>query len=502
MKKWYLSFAVLSAFLFLITIPVMAAEPNAEIEQLKGEVQKLLNRIDELEKKQAETATKAVETEKKVTEVEKKAEKVEKKMLKVDLSAQMRAFYLNRDEGRYADRGIERGYDYRSNYFEIYKFRLAAKGEFNKVIQFYGMVDANESEDYATKLWEAAAQFTFLPELVLKIGQTRVPFSRHNFVARHQSPVMSSDGNYFLPSQFKEALKAVNPYPGGYRSSDPFKRNDYEMVIAGSINEGMLKYYAAIANEDRSATKKVWTLSGGFGDAALAPGLTSEDVKDKRGLEYDARIEFTPTMLGFKSEETVSDPSLRVRQTYLGETDTMTFGIGYHHEKHLNGANEFTYGSSSLSRDAWAADFSFEKKFGQYITGLELGYMNFDDTHFYQTTDGYKKGGAWTTYADAHLIYGKKIWKGFPGIGVRYEYVNVDGEYNSAGEIKKDLVYKRYGGCLSYWFTNATRIGIGADYVKADDALKAYINDKSKTANAKGWEDSTLVWYLGVFTQF
>jgi len=476
----------------------MAAEPSAEIEQLKGDVQKLLERIQELEKKQAETATKAVETEKKVAEVEKKTEKVEKKLPKVNLSAQIRAFYLNRDKGRYVPLGetASQGYDSRTNYFEIYKFRIAAKGELNKLIQFYGMVDANENENYEVKNWEGAVQFTLLPELVIKIGEVRIPFSRHNFVARHQSPVMSSDGDYFLPGQFSDALKAVNPYAGGFRSSQTFKRTDFATVIAGSINEGMLKYYAAIANEDRSKSSKVWKsdTNTGFSSATVS------GVNDKKGLEYDARIEFTPTMLGFKSEETVSDPSLRVRQTYLGEMDTMTFGIGYHHEKHLNGANESTYGDSSLSSDAWAADFSFEKKFGEYITGLELGYMNFDDTHFYQTADGYKKGGAWTTYADAHLIYGKKIWKGFPGIGVRYEYVNVDGEYDSAGEIKKDLVYQRYGGCLSYWFNNATRIGIGADYVKAEDALKAYINNKSKTE--KGWEDSTIVWYLGVYTQF
>jgi len=468
----------------------MAADPSAEIEQLKGDVQKLLDRIQELEKKQAETATKAVETEKKVAEVEKKTEKVEKKLPKVNLSAQIRAFYLNRDE--------DKEHDYRNNYFEIYKFRIAAKGELNKLIQFYGMVDANENEQYQAKLWEGAVQFTLLPELVIKIGETRIPFSRHNFVARHQSPVMSSNGDYFLPTQFKEALSAVNPYVGGYRSSDAFKRTDFEIVFAGSIKDGMLKYYAALANEDRSADKKVWKSSGGWDKAYADVSKKAEigDLKDKRGLEYDARIEFTPTMLGFKSEETVSDPSLRVRQTYLGEMDTMTFGIGYHHEKHLNGADESKYGDSSLSRDAWAADFSFEKKFGEYITGLELGYMNFDDTHFYQTTDGYKEGGAWTTYADAHLIYGKKIWKGFPGIGVRYEYVDVDGEYkNTAGEIKKDLVYQRYGTCLSYWFNNATRIGIGADYVKADNALKSYINDKK-------WKDDTMVYYLGVYTQF
>ena len=464
-------------------LPAMAADP--EIQQLQSEIQKLMKRLEELEKKQQETSTKALETEKKITEIDRKAEKVEKKLPKVDLYAQIRTFYLNRDEDK------ER--HYRDNYFEIYKFRVAAKGELGKLIQFYGMIDANESEDYAAKLWEGAVQFTFLPELVVKIGQTRVPFSRHQFVARHQSPVMSSDGNYFLPSQFKDATKAVDPFAGGYRSSQAFKRNDFETVVAGSIKDGMFKYYVAAANEDRSNSNKVWDLDEGF---VAAQKVSGQSVKDKRGIEYDARIEFTPTMLGFKSEGTVSDPSLRVRQTYLGELDTMTFGIGYHHEKHLNGANAAIYGDSSLTRDAWAADFSFEKKLGKYVTGLEVGYMNFDDTHFYQTNDGYKKGGAWTGYADAHLIYGEKIWMGLPGIGVRYEYVNVDGEYkNGAGELKKDLVYQRYGACLSYWFNNATRIGVGTDYVKASDALKAYFRDKK-------WEDNTIVWYLGVYAQF
>lgn len=477
-------FLLSCVFLFCLSaLPAIAAD--TELDQLKGEVQKLLKKIEELEKKQVETQTKTTDTEKKLTEIEKKAEVVGKKLPKVDLSAQIRAFYLNRDE--------DKEHDYRNNYFEIYKFRLTAKGELGKLIQFYGMLDSNESEDYAVKLWEAAVQFTFLPELVVEIGQTRVPFSRHNFIARHQSPVMSSDGNYFLPTQFKDALKAVNPYIGGYRSSDAFKRNDYELVVKGSIKEGLFKYYAAVANQDRSKSGKVWNLSGGFGDAAIATGYS---VEDKRGLEYDARIEFTPTMFGFKSEGTVSDPSLRVKQTYLGEMDTMTFGIGYHHEEHLNGADQSKYGAGSLSRDAWAADFSFEKKFGKFITGLEVGYMDFEDTHFYQTASGYDKGGAWTTYADAHLIYGEKLWMGFPGIGVRYEYVDVDGEYkNGAGETKKDLVYQRFGTCLSYWFNNATRVGIGADYVKADDALKAYIKGKN-------WDDTTIVWYLGVYAQF
>jgi hypothetical protein len=72
-------------FVFSLSVgvlPAVAADPNAEVGQLKEEVKKLLQRIEELEKKQAVTETKTVETEKKVAEAEKKVEKVEKKSLK------------------------------------------------------------------------------------------------------------------------------------------------------------------------------------------------------------------------------------------------------------------------------------------------------------------------------------------------------------------------------------------------------------------------------------
>jgi len=197
---------------------------------------------------------------------------------------------------------------------------------------------------------------------------------------------------------------------------------------------------------------------------------------------------------GFKSEKTVFDPSQRVNQTYLGKMDTMTFGIGYHHEKHLEHINKSTYGISSLTREAYAVDFSFEKTFKQkYIIGAEAGYMYFDDTHLYETASGeYKKGDAYTWYGEAHIIYNQKIGFGIPGVGFRYEYVNVDGEYNN----EKDLIYRRYGVCLSYYYAGRTnRIGIGFDYVDADDALEAYIKDNN-------WEESTFTWYVGIYAQF
>lgn len=421
-----------------------------------------------------------------------------------DFQVQTRFFYLNADKGKYnfgreikEDKDYRIFKDYRPNYFMIYKARIGAKGQICKLISFYTNIDANDNEGYKPIFWEGAIQFNFYPELVLKVGQIRTTFSRHVHVGRHNSPVMSSDGDYFIAEQFKDALKAVNPYEGGYREKQLYKRTDRGVMLAGSIKEGLIKYFAGIFNEDRGKDNRVWRNTGGF------TSVTAGDQDDKKSFEYDVRIEFTPTFWGFQQEPNVSDPSSRVYQTYGGKIDTMTFGIGYHHEKHLDSADKNIYGDSSLSRDGYAVDFSFEKKLGKFIPGAEIGYMYFDDTHFYQTgPESYKKGDAWTWYGETHLIYRDKIGIGFPGIGFRYEYVDVDGKFQN----KKNLVYERYGVCLSYYPKSkkdsidvTNRIGIGFDYIKARDALKAYINSKYKDIEKN---DSNFTFYIGIYAQF
>ena len=107
MKKILGSFLTLVFLFWVWGIPALAADPSAEIEQLKGEVNKLLQRIQDLEKKQTETETKAKEAEKKITEVETKAVKVEKKSLKdrVELGGEAR-FRIVLDENASTDKGF------------------------------------------------------------------------------------------------------------------------------------------------------------------------------------------------------------------------------------------------------------------------------------------------------------------------------------------------------------------------------------------------------------
>ncbi len=401
----------------------------------------------------------------------------------VNIATKTRTFYLNEDK--------DKTHNYRSNRIQVSKVRITGKGQINKFVQFYEIFDTyydRKTNENPSSLEEAGVQFSFCPEFVVKFGKIRVPFSRHNFTARHLSPVMSGNGDSFLPDQFKTILKAIKPYPGRYKASDPFKKTDLGIVIAGYIDNGLFKYYLGFFNEDRSISNKVWTLARGWANAT-----TVESVKDKKGFEYDIRIEFTPTFLGFKSEKTPLYVAMREAQTYLGKFDTFTIGVGYHHEKHLNGLNTATYGMSSLTRHGWDADFSLEKTFAQkYITGLEAGYMNFHNTHLYETAPNiYKKGDSWTWYLGGHLIYGKKMGMGYPGIAFRYEYIEIDGKYHN----ENNLAYDRYGICFDYWFSRGTRIAVGIDFVNAKDALKKYLK-------ANHYKYATATWYMGVFTKF
>jgi len=411
----------------------------------------------------------------------------------INLSSLIRVFYLNGDKGPRSFEGEKLTPLYRWSHFRIYKARIGATGHLNKLFHFYLMMDANESRGYEAVFWEGAAMFFFRPEFVIKIGQIRVPFSRHNFVARHLSPVMTSDGNIFLPGQFKLILKPANPYAGGYKASQAFKRTDIGIDISGEIKNGMFRYYIGIFNQDWSAENKVWDPDQyqlGFGSAQIIHTL-----EDKNGFEFDARLEFTPTMFGFKPELTVRDPSQRVKQTYLGKLPTMTFGIGFHTERHIDSLDSQIYGTSSLTRKGWAFDFSFEKKFNEIIPGLEIGYIYLDATHFYKIAPNkYREGDIKTWYIDTHLIYGKKIGIGIPGIGFRYEWVQVDGRYKN----ESNLTYERYGVCVDYFLKGkSNRIGIGFDYVKAGEALELFIKDHKDLLG----DDSTFEWYIGVYVK-
>ena len=189
MKKVCLSVFVLIAFLSLLVIPVMAAEPSTEIEQLKGDVQKLLNRIQELEKKQAESESKVKETQKKFETVEKAATKLEQEEAKLQEEKKKRAIAYYRDgffmetpdkQFRLQIGGVLH-FDTRvftngtsPNSFDIRRARYDMRGNlYTGDIEHVFRLQVEMADPIALR--NAYWMFKFRPEFNLQIGQFKVP---------------------------------------------------------------------------------------------------------------------------------------------------------------------------------------------------------------------------------------------------------------------------------------------------------------------------------------
>jgi len=157
----------------------------------------------------------------------------------------------------------------------------------------------------------------------------------------------------------------------------------------------MLKYYLGVSDGrfDRR---------GGF--------FGANNTKDS--LAYTIRLQFTPTMLGFKPETgyTLSD-------TYLGRQNVHNIGIGYRVV-----SAETTGLNTNYSRDAkmFTVDMIYEQKFGDLVPNLQVGYINAKDVP-YQAPPNVRYGKATQIYAQGQLLYNQMVGFGRPALAIRLE---------------------------------------------------------------------------------
>ncbi|MDN5379175.1 hypothetical protein [Thermodesulfobacterium sp.] len=408
-----------------------------------------------------------------------------------DFGYNMKIMYQNFDE-----RGKGGTDDWKKNVFDIKDSRFYISGQVSKMVQFYGEWNASgaygkETGGYAKDnkvgLAEGGVNFVFMPELQVRAGKVRVPFTRYQMTSSY-SLIIPTDawydkGGAGATGIFGKDTGVVGE--GKYISTNPLEligKADGGLVVHGDIANGMFRYNVGVFNEDKRK------------DEAF------------KGLQWVARVEFTPTMLGFAPESTTS-PHGKVSDTYLGKKDVLTIGLGYYKEKLYD--KDSLYGTQfdkSLEADGWTADLFFEKKFGCWVPNLQVGYIKLNDSHFY-TADGkkfsnattaanVKKGDTSLWYAQGQLLYDAVVGFGKPALAIRYENVEADGVASG----KKDFAFDRWGVALNYYLKGqAAKVSLGFDKVEYDDAAKAFL--KSSESKSE-YEDSITDYYLYIQTKF
>ncbi|HAV40411.1 MAG TPA: hypothetical protein DCX31_05005, partial [Aquificaceae bacterium] len=242
-------------------------------------------------------------------------------------------------------------------------------------------------------------------------------------------------GNYFTPFTIGSNVQ------NGYR--------DAGLTFWGNIADGLVKY-------------QIGVFDGRYDHVDNTLGK-------KDNLAFAGRIQFTPTMLGYKAEK-----GFTLADTYLGRQNVLTIGIGYNTQKWDDGAG------NSKTAKSWTVDAMWEQKFGDIVPNLQLGYQDNKDIGTWKDNElSIGKNRVW--YVQGQLLYDQVVGLGKPALAIRYE------KLDDRTAANKDT--NRTGVFLNYYIKGQdAKIQLGADVVSL----------KNKASDEKNYTD----WTLALQVQF
>jgi hypothetical protein len=348
--------------------------------------------------------------------------------------------------------------DHNATNFSINLVNITASGQVNKLVYFsINAESANPGFRQSFIVRDAFIGMKFAEEFRVQAGAMRVPFSRI---------ALTSAYNFLIPTQALGAVftgLSINPTDALGVLGDGSR--DAGIVVWGNVAGGMLKYYLGVSDGrfDRR---------GGFFGA---------NTKDS--LAYTIRLQFTPTMLGFKPET-----GYTLADTYLGRQNVHNVGVGYR----VVGV-ETTGFANNYSKDAkmFTVDIIYEQKFGDIVPNLQVGYIDAKDVPYAFVGGNVSYGKVTQIYAQAQLLYDQMVGFGKPALAIRFEEnKNKDRrQFNTgtgattaiAGEPKNTRV-----GVFAHYYIKgqAAKVSLGVDSVNR--------NTDSKGANGKSFTDVTL----------
>jgi hypothetical protein len=387
--------------------------------------------------------------------------------------------------------------------FTIQNARVYFSGQLNPIVQFGANLDfavtgkgTSHEATSTTKVRDAFINFRFMPELNVMAGYYRLPFSRETLTGRYDRIFMPQDGwvrvggaykdqiiktLYIAKSKAKVLLTAPNVLGGpslgnavaitGTTDEADFAR-DAGVTIWGDILGGMVKYYVGVYD--------------GFGDHNAAEVVNNAG---KDNLGYAFRIQFTPTMLGFQPEK-----GYLLSETYLGQKNTLSFGLGY-------AASKLDLGSSSYKFKSWTLDANWEQKLSQFglplVPKVELGYVytDGDNLGLTDTESGNEKAkldSVKSYYITLGTLLDQQIWLGKLGFYLKYQKTTIKLNKSQLG-FSKDKP--------SVW-TVAVPYYLAGQNAKIVLQYNKYDYDKTGLDPRNSNDDSNSDWTLAFQVQF
>ncbi len=347
--------------------------------------------------------------------------------------------------------------NYRQDYFEMTEAEFYAKGQINKLVQFFtqwecyykpyklsGKKRTGEDKSRAY-MKETGINLVFCPEFMIRFGRQRVPVSRYHQRSDYKKLIPT---DYFYRYDIHGIFKGkVNKYLNTKETCLDIRHPG--ITAFGYLFNGMLEYHVGLFNQPNNKTSDS---EGGY-----------------KGLRRTVRLVFTPTWWGYGKEKSLKGTR---GDSYLGKRDVFNIGIGYSTEEIWDG----------LTNDIYAIDGIWEKRFGKdnrYVPMLQAGFIYSKDSHYNYNNGKYgnKKEDSQYCWIAGQFLYNRFIGGyGKPAIGVRFEHMNADDAYDN-----KDLTFNRVSISLDYFIKGYSAwLAVGMEHVKYSNGAEDYCSAKGK----------------------
>jgi hypothetical protein len=342
--------------------------------------------------------------------------------------------------------------DHNATNFSVNLATIAASGQVNKLV-YFNINAESPAFRQGFVVRDAFIGMRFADEFRVQVGAMRVPFSRI---------ALTSSYNYIIPTQaLGDVFRGLPINPISVVGQDNDGSRDTGIVVWGNVAGGMLKYYLGVSDGrfDRRGSN-----------------LFGANTKDS--LAYTIRLQFTPTMLGFKGET-----GYTLADTYLGRQNVLTLGVGYR----VVGV-ETTGFTANYSRDAkmFTADLLYEQKFGNLIPNLQVGYIDARDVPFAFAAPNVRYGKATQIYAQGQLLYNQMVGFGRPALAIRFEQnKNKDIFQFNTNNAQTTLVNNVFNQPIGE--PKNTRVGVFVHYyIKGQDARISFgVDSVSRNTNSR-----------------
>jgi len=408
--------------------------------------------------------------------------------------------------------------DQNSTNFSVENARLYFSGQINPIVQFGANIDFADNTALSpdgsarahggmphTLIKDAFINFKFMPEAQLMAGLFLDPWSRvalgdlYSFIVplENYNPGITEinvDGGKLLNDGMKPFINPLVPFTLGSDVGNSFR--DAGIALWGDIGkDAMIKYYLMAGNGKYDY--EAYTTSNG----------KNYGLNGNNNLKYGFRIEFTPTMLGYKGT-----PGYVDEDTFLGKQNTLTFGFAYQQQKIECGTNSATgatnycppafggyTGSTSTTAKAYTFDVLWEQKFGDFVPNFQAAWLDQKDL-------GYAKDGSGNVaqpeaqgyYLQTQLLYDRYVGIGKPALVLRYEedenknyYANPNGSGFVDAKVSMTDIFFNY-----YIDGENANISLGAQIVNPNGDLK------TATANSSNQLKDFTDWTLALRTVF